>query len=126
MEDIKINVVELSNGVKVVNLLNVPIHFEDGTIVPSTKKVLRLSSLKRKLEPPNGDEWRTNATDVDQIILVKADTVPRVEDLEWLKMNIPKDVLIMCPRAQATMYGFPCVTPNFSRRIDDSIVEHKN
>ena len=34
MEEIEINIVEVSNSVKVVNLLPNPIHFDDGTVVP--------------------------------------------------------------------------------------------
>jgi hypothetical protein len=124
--NIEIKTVELSNGLKVINLLRVPIHFEDGTIVPVTNFRLRLATLKRKVEPENADEWRKEAAfDADKIALVKANTVPRVEDLEWIKTNIPKDVLILCPRAQSTTYGFPFVTPNYANRIDDDIIEHK-
>ena len=49
MEDIEINIVDLSNSVKVVNLLPNPIHFDDGTVVPPTRYRLRLSTLKRTL-----------------------------------------------------------------------------
>jgi hypothetical protein len=126
MDEIEIKVVELSNGVKVVNMLRAPIHFEDGTIVPVTYFRIRLSTLKRRAEPENADEWReSSAIDGDKVGLIKADSIPRVEDLEWLKRNIPKDVLILCPRAQSTAYGFPCVTPNYGNRINDYVIQHK-
>lgn len=125
MEEIEINIVELSNSVKVVNLLPNPIHFNDGTVVPPTRYRLRLSTLKRTEEPPNANEWRDNATpEANYVNLIKADTVPRVEDVEWLRNNIPKDVLVLTKRAIGQTYGFPCVTPNFSQRIDEETVTH--
>ena len=82
MDEIEIKVVELSNGVKVVNMLRAPIHFEDGTIVPVTYFRIRLSTLKRRAEPENADEWReSSAIDGDKVGLIKADSIPRVEDL---------------------------------------------
>ena len=116
MEDIEINIVELSNSVKVVNLLPNPIHFDDGTVVPPTRYRLRLSTLKRTAEPPNAEVWRDNATPkANYVNLIKADTVPRVEDLEWLRNNIPKDVLVLTKRAAAQIWGFLASLLTFHR-----------
>ena len=125
LDGLELKIVELSNSVKVINLIPSPIHFEDGTVVPPTYFRPRLSTLKRVTDPPNADTWRSSATaKANYVDLIKADTVPRVEDLEWLKENIPNDVLILCKRATALVYGFPCVTPNYSRRIDDETIAH--
>lgn len=123
MEEIEVKVEVLSNGLKVVNLFARPVTFADGTIVPPTNYNLRLSTLKQGKEPPNIDIWQQDR-EVVRIRFLKGDTVPRVEDIEWLRRNIPKDVLILANRAKADYYGFPCVSPVFSSRINDTEVSH--
>jgi len=123
MEEIEVKIGVLSNGIKVVNLFMRPIIFDDGTSVPPTKYNLRLSTLKQGKEPPNVDVWEQDR-EVVRIRFLKGDTVPRVEDIEWLRRNIPKDVLILANRTKAEYYGFPCVSPVFSSRINEIDVSH--
>ena len=123
MEEIEVKIGVLSNGIKVVNLFMRPIIFDDGTSVSPTKYNLRLSTLKQGKEPPNVDVWEQDR-EVVRIRFLKGDTVPRVEDIEWLRRNIPKDVLILANRTKAEYYGFPCVSPVFSSRINEIDVSH--
>ena len=118
-DEIEIKIVEFSNGVKVVNLLSSPILFDDGNDggrVSCTDKLLRLSTLKQRLEPENCDGWRLRIDPLPnpKIKLLKAISLPRIDDMEWIIRNIPRDVLVIVGRARAQVYGFPCVTPVIS------------
>jgi hypothetical protein len=125
-ENIEIKVATLTNGIKVINLFRDIILFDDGTSVENTDYKLRISSIRSEREPKNVDEWRDNSPpQASYIGLTRIDSIARVEDLEWIRKNIPKDVLILCPKAQAAIYGFPCVTPSWKGRIDENSVEHK-
>ena len=125
-ENIEINVETLTNGLQVVNLFRDPILFEDGTSAKPTNYKLRIASIKSDKEPTTVDEWRDNASpQAGYTNLIRIDSIARVEDLEWMRKNIPKGVLILCPKAQAATYGFPCVTPSWKARIDERSVEHK-
>ena len=125
-QNIEINVKELTNGIKVINLFRSPIFFEDRSVVEITNYTLRIHSMKSDKEPMNVDGWRDNSPpQASYIKLTRIDTMANAEDVEWLRKSIPKDVLILCPKAQAAVYGFPCVTPVWKARIDDNTVEHK-
>jgi hypothetical protein len=119
-EEIEIKIVEFSNGVKVVNLLSNPILFDEpgspSVQVPCTDKLLGLKTYKKRLDPENCDGWRIriDPPPYPKIRLLKAITLPRIDDVEWLIRNIPNDVLVLVGRARAEVYGFPCVTPMIS------------
>ncbi len=107
----------LSNGTKIVNLYGEQLVFEDGTVVEPEERRLNLRTIRRfNREPPNSELWRAYADDIKdpQIRLVKSQALPVIEDLEWIKKHIPKDVLIVTRTVIARSYGFPCVTPYFT------------
>lgn len=123
MDEVNIHIIELTNGLKVVNLIENELHFVDGTIVPPTHKRLRISTLRRNEDPPNFDEWVIRADDPTdrKIRLLKANSIPFIDDVEWLKRNIPVDALVLTGRAKTEIFGFPCVTPVVSHKGETAL-----
>ena len=119
-KQIELHIVEFSNGVKVINLLPNEIYFDDPNgqimMVPRTEKDLKITTMKKRLDPDNSDAWRVRIDPPPQekIRLLKATSLPHVGDMEWIIRNVPNDVLVVTGRARAEVYGFPCVTPMVS------------
>lgn len=117
------NIVTLTNGVRVLNLKNQTVRFDDGTILAAyhgeqaiprrvrNVNILPKEDLQKHLVEILGEEVVNDGRGVHVTDFFH---IPREDDLFELKRTIPDNCLIVVGRTQAMAYGLPFVDTVFA------------
>ena len=102
MEDM---IIELSNGVKVINTSPHPFTFEDGTVVPPCGTTLNATFEEVQWTNQAGNQVNAGSGAIE---LLQSRKVPQAAGLEFVQ-SVPSEVLILGSAIAAEAYGYPVV-----------------
>jgi len=116
-------VTTLTNGLRVVNLMDFDVHFDDETVAPAATEPphLQLRTIRRKA-------ITLDKAQIDSVIgrdlqkqmqFLTAEQLPDIDVLEQLRKELPKGALYLVRTHSARCYGFPFVTPAYVNTDDN-------
>ena len=111
----KYTVVELSNGINVVNLTNKDAHFEDGSTVPASSVMMKVQ-FNTTVKNPAG----FNKDDYPKLTLWKGMPFPEAKDVLEIRQQVGWDTIIITNINTARAYGWPFVRGCISHTVGDS------